>query len=305
MIHPPKLKKGDKIGLLSTSNKTTESEIRKAEEIIQGWGLVTVRGKTIGLEHESFAGNDEQRLKDLQQMLDDDEIKCILQTMGGYGIVRIIDRLDFTQFKYQPKWIAGYSDTTFLHGFVQGMLNTTSIQSTMPTDLSVQYYKNSWESLRKALFGEELDYRIKPHPLNRLGKSMGPVTGGNLSILCNIRATTSDINTNGTILFIEETSEHMFHLDGYIMALKRANKLTHLKGLLVGAFTDVKEDDPPFGCTVEELIRSRVEEYDFPICFGFPAGHEGEHNALILGGIANLEVGSDGARLRFEKHPIE
>ena len=301
MINPPVLKKGDKIALISTGNAASEDEIRKAEEIIQGWGLVTVRGKTIGLKDGSFAGNDEQRLKDLQKMLDDEEIKCILQTMGGYGIVRIIDQLDFTKFKYNPKWIAGYSDTTFLHGYVQGMLNTTSIQSTMPVDLSGKYYKNSWETLRKALFGEELDYYINPHPLNRFGKSKSPVTGGNLSILCNIRSTTSDINTNGTILFIEETSEHMFHIDGFIMALKRANKLAHLKGLLVGTFSDMQEDDPPFGCTVEELIKSRVEEYDFPICFGFPAGHEGEHKALILGGIASLEVTKEGARLKFDR----
>jgi muramoyltetrapeptide carboxypeptidase len=300
MIYPPKLEKGDKVALISTGNQTTEEEVKKAEEIIDGWGLTVVRGNTIGLKNGSFAGSDEERLQDLQKMLDDDEVRCILQTMGGYGIVRIIDKVDFAKFKYNPKWIAGYSDTTFLHGFIQGMLNTTSIQSTMPIDLAGRYYKESWETLRKALFGEELNYKIKPHPLNRKGKSTAPVTGGNLSILCNIRSTSSDINTNGTILFIEETSEHMFHIDGFLMALKRANKLSHLKGLLVGTFSDMQEDDPPFGGTVEELIRSRVEEYDFPICFGFPAGHEGEHKALILGGIAHFEVSEAGASLRFE-----
>lgn len=301
MIHPPTLKKGDKIALISTGNVAEENDIKRAEEIITSWGLIPVRGKTIGLKEGSFAGDDKDRLDDLQRMLDDEDIKCILQTTGGYGIVRIIDDVNFTKFKYKPKLVAGYSDTTFLHGYIQGRLNTVSVHSTMPVDLSVKYHKSSWETLRKALFGESLEYKVKPHPLNRAGSSKGPLVGGNLSIICQIRDTKSEINTNGSILFIEETSEHLFHLDGFMMGLKRANKLSELKGLVVGTFSDMQEDDPPFGSTVEEIIRSRVEEYDFPICYGFPAGHEGEHHALLLGAIASFEVDDNGARIKFDR----
>ncbi len=299
MICPPYLKSGDHVGIISTSNFTEQVYIDKLVSILVGWGLKPVLGKTVGPRKGSFAGSDKLRLKDLQEMIDNDQIKAVLETMGGYGIVRIIDQVDFNKFKYAPKWIAGYSDTTFLHSHLQGMLNIATLQATMAADLKEDYYERSWESLRKALFGEKLEYKIKHHPLNRSGSTEATLVGGTLSILCNAKGTISDVNTNGKILFLEEVGEHYFRMDSYLTSLKKANKFEYVKGLIIGQLTDMQEDDPPFGRTPEEIIRDCVEEFDFPICFGFPAGHGGENMALIFGGRVNFKVNASGATVDF------
>lgn len=177
-------------------------------------------------------------------MLDNSEIKAVLETMGGYGIIRVIDQVNFNKFKYSPKWMVGYSDTTFLHSHLQGMLSTASIQGTMAADLKDGYKAESWESLRKALFGEKLAYNVKAHPLNREGKSEATLVGGTVSVLCNAKGTISEVNTNGKILFLEEVGEHHFRLDSYLTSLKKAAKFEYVKGLIVGQLTDIKRRRP-------------------------------------------------------------
>ena len=299
MIIPPFLKPGDAIGLVSTSNFTEEKYIKQLTEILEGWKLKPVLGKSIGPRNGSFAGSDRLRKNDLQHMLDDDSIKAIFETMGGYGINRIIDKVNFNKFKYHPKWVIGYSDTTFLHAHLQGMLSTASIHATMAADLEEGYKTETWESLRKALFGEKLSYQIKPHPLNRLGKSQGRLVGGTISILCNAKGTKSEVHTNGQILFLEETGEHKYRLDSYLVSLKSAGKFDYVKGVLVGHLTDIKEDDPKFGKEPEEIVLDVLKEYDFPICFGFPAGHGGSNKALIFGAEVNLNVTDKGSTVSF------
>lgn len=299
MLHPPYLQAGDTVGIISTSNFTEQAYIDRLQEILKGWKLSPLLGKTIGAREGSFAGPDALRKKDLEDMLNNGAVKAIFETTGGYGISRIIDQVDFNGFKYEPKWVVGYSDTTYLHTHLQGMLNVASIQATMAADMEEEYYEASWESLRKALFGEELHYTVPAHPLNRTGKATANLVGGTVSILCNAKGTFSDVNTNGKILFIEEVDEHHFRLDSYMTSLKNAGKFEYVKGLVVGKLTNIKEDTPPFGKSPEEIVRSCVEDYDFPICFGFPAGHGGENLALVFGGMAGLEVTKKGSRLRF------
>ena len=297
---PPYLKAGDKVGVISTSNFTQQKYIDQFEQILRDWNLEPVLGKSIGPRYGSFAGSDRLRRSDLQDMLDNDEIKAVFETMGGYGINRIIDGINFNQFKYQPKWLVGYSDTTFLHSHVQGMLSIATIHGTMAADLENGYHPTSWDSLRKALFGEKLEYQIKPHPLNRFGKSKGMMVGGNISILCNAKGTKTEANTNGRILFLEETSEHKFRLDSYLTSLKAAGKFDYLKGVVVGTLSEIKEDEPKFGKTEEEIVREALEEFDFPICFGFPAGHGNVNKALVFGSFLEFEVSEKGASLKFK-----
>ncbi|MBC3538754.1 LD-carboxypeptidase [Rufibacter sediminis] len=299
MIIPPSLKAGDQVGVISTSSYTEPAYIEQLEGILKEWKLEPVLGKTIGARHGSFAGPDELRKKDLQQMLDNPEIRAVLQTTGGYGIIRIIDQVDFSAFKYHPKWLVGYSDTTFLHSHVQGMLSTATIHATMAADLEAGYQAQSWETLRKALFGEKLEYHVKAHPLNRKGKTEGMLVGGTTSVLCNAKGTISEVNSNGKILFLEEVGEHKFRLDSYLTSLKKAGKFEYVRGLLVGELVEIEEDDPPFGKTPEEIILDAVQEYDFPVCFGFPAGHGKVNKALIFGTLVHLDVSEKGSVIRF------
>jgi muramoyltetrapeptide carboxypeptidase len=299
MTLPPFLKAGDKVGVISTSNFTEQPYIDGLVKILKDWKLKPVLGKTIGPRQGSFAGSDHLRRQDLQEMLDNDEIKAVLETMGGYGIVRVIEDVDFNKFKFHPKWLVGYSDTTFLHSHVQGLLSTATIHGTMASDLEAGYKVESWESLRKALFGENLEYSIKAHPLNRLGKAEGTLVGGTISILCNAKGTKSEVNTNGKILFLEDVGEQHFRLDNYLLSLKQAGKFEYVKGLLVGQLVEIKKDDPPFGKTPEEIVRDAVKEYDFPVCFGFPAGHGGVNKAMVFGAPVKMEVTGKGTSVKF------
>ncbi|KAA3437611.1 S66 peptidase family protein [Rufibacter hautae] len=299
MILPPFLKAGDKVGLLSTSSFTEQKYVDELVQILKDWKLKPVLGKTIGPREGSLAGPDELRKNDLQEMLDNDQIKAILQTMGGYGIVRVIDKVDFSKFKYKPKWLVGYSDTTFLHTHVQGMLSTATIHGTMAADLEAGYTKGSWESLRKALFGEQLEYKVAAHPLNRRGTSQGLLVGGNVSLLCNAKGTMSEVDTNGKILFLEEVGEKHFRLDSYLRSLKQAGKFEYVRGLVVGELVEMEDDDPPFGKTPEEIVLEVVAEFDFPVCFGFPAGHGKVNKALIFGAIVELQVTAKGSTIKF------
>lgn len=300
MTLPPFLKAGDKVGVVSTSNYTEQQYIDGLVQILKEWKLEPVLGKTIGPREGSFAGSDELRQSDLQHMLDNSEIKAVFETMGGYGIIRVIDQVDFGKFKYAPKWMVGYSDTTFLHSHLQGMLNTASIHGTMAADLVDGYKAASWESLRKALFGEKLTYKIKAHPLNRKGKSEATLVGGTASVLCNAKGTISEVNTNGKILFLEEVGEKHFRLDSYLTSLKKSGKFAYVKGLLVGQLVDIKDDEPPFGKTPEEIVLDAVQEYDFPICFGFPAGHGDVNKALIFGAPVQMNVTAKGTTVTFD-----
>ena len=297
MLTPSYLKPGDKIGIISTARKLTESELEPALKVFADWGLEVVMGKYLFAEDNQYAGSDEQRAADLQGMLDDDEIRAIICARGGYGTVRIIDDLDFTNYNLKPKWIVGYSDVTVLHSHIHTNFGIETLHAIMP--LNFPGAPEALSTLKKALFGESLTYELEPHPFNRNGHCKGQVVGGNLSLLYSLNNTASDIDTTAKILFIEDLDEYLYHIDRMMLNLRRSGKLERLAGLIVGGMTEMNDNEVPFGKTAYEIIAEAVEPYSYPVIFRFPAGHVSDNRVLILGRECEMTV-SDRVFIRFE-----
>ncbi|WP_426669708.1 S66 peptidase family protein [Mucilaginibacter sp. McL0603] len=284
----PYLKKGDKIAITCPAKKLP-NPMGDAVALLQKWGLEVVLGETINASYHQFAGDDELRAKDLQRFIDDDSIKAIIAARGGYGTIRIIDQVDFSRFATHPKWLVGFSDITVLHAHLFANYNAQTIHGQMPINIpDASAY--SLETLRRALFGEEISYSFTSHGLNRSGKATGTLIGGNLSLLVAVLGSVSDYNYDGKILFIEDVGEYLYSIDRMIRALDRAGKLKNLAGLIVGGFTETKDNDIPFGQTVLEIIMEVVKNYNYPVCFDFPAGHIPDNQSLVLGKSFNLSV---------------
>lgn len=297
MITPPALKKGDKIGIVAPAGKINKESIVPALNKFHEWGLEIELGKNIFKEHHQFAGTDEERTADLQRMLDDASIKLIISARGGYGMLRIIDKLDFTAFSKSPKWIVGYSDITVLHAHIHKNFGIETLHATMANAFVKS--DEAVETLRKALFNEPLSYKSESHSLNMACKGEGEVAGGNLSLLYALSASASDIDTAGKILFIEDVNEYLYHIDRMMINLKRAGKLNKLAGLVVGGLTELKDNPNPFGKTAEEIIREAVAEYSYPVCFNFPAGHIEKNLALVFGRKARFSVTESSVELSY------
>jgi muramoyltetrapeptide carboxypeptidase len=265
---------------------------------LQSWGLEVVLGDTVNASYHQFAGDDDLRAHDLQRFIDDDSINAIIAARGGYGVIRMIDKVDFTRFAQNPKWLIGFSDITILHTHLFGNYQLQSIHGQMPINIP-DASARSLDTLRKALFGESLSYEFKSHTLNRSGDGKGILVGGNLSLLVAVSGSVSDIDYTGKVLFIEDVGEYLYAIDRMLRNLKRAGKLAHLAGLIVGGFTDVKDNDIPFGQTVPEIIMEIVKEYDYPVCFDFPAGHIPDNCSLILGRSIDLSVQEQQVTVKF------
>ncbi len=287
MIRPPFLQPGDTLAIAATARKVDRQELDNACEYLKQKEYCVVLASNIYSEYHQFAGTDEERIKGLQELLDNTEIKAILIARGGYGTVRIIDHLDFTKFKQHPKWICGFSDVTALHSHLFN-LGFESIHSTMPILFSQSL--DAAEKLMLILNGQPIKYNLPPHPLNRFGKTKGILVGGNLSVLYSLSSSISQIDYKNKILFIEDIDEYLYHIDRMLMQMKRAGFLKHLKGLVVGGFTNMKDNTTPFGKTAEEIIYDTVKEYDYPVCFNFPAGHIKNNMPFIHGGEIILNV---------------
>jgi muramoyltetrapeptide carboxypeptidase len=250
-----------------------------------------VLGKTINAQQNQFAGDDNFRLHDFQQAIDDDSIKAIWCARGGYGTVRMIDEIDFRKFKKHPKWICGFSDVTVLHSHIQSLFNTPTIHALMPVNVNDNTKESdAIESLRKCLFGERIKYQFNSTQLNKTGKAKAEIVGGNLSILYSLAASQSDVDTAGKILLLEDLDEYLYHIDRMMMQLKRSGKLENLAGIVVGGMSEMKDNTIPFGKTAEEIIAEHVQEFDYPVCFNFPVGHQPDNRAMKLGMVAELEV---------------
>ncbi len=288
MIQPTYLQKNDTVAIVSTARKIMLDEIQPAIDLLKKWGLNVVVGATIGLEEHQFAGNDTQRTADFQKMLNSPKIKAIWCARGGYGTVKIIDKLDFALFKKYPKWIIGYSDVTVLHSHIQN-LGFQSLHATMPLNVK-KNTNSSLASLKKSLFGETISYEIESSENNKIGEAKGELIGGNLSILYSLTGSDSSTNTKGKILFIEDLDEYLYHIDRMLMNLERNGYFENLKGLIVGGFTDMHDNDIPFGKNAKEIILDIVSEYNFPVVFDFPAGHLKDNRALIFGRKVSLKV---------------
>jgi len=295
---PPYLKKGDLIGITCSSSKMDQQAAEYAAGVISSWGYQVHLGITVGTSFHNFSAPDELRLEELQDMLDDPDIKAIIFGRGGYGLVCILDDLDFKKFRKHPKWICGYSDITVLHTHIHQQYGIPTIHSMMCSGIRPDTAENEYvESLRLALKGTPYRYACAPHDLNRTGKATGQLIGGNLSLLANLSGTDSQPNTKGKILFLEDISEYRYNVDRMMYNLKRAGWLEDLAGLVVGSFTDSKETETPFGQTEYEIIRNIVQDYDYPVCFGFPVGHTNENYALKIGLTHELHVTARQGRL--------
>jgi muramoyltetrapeptide carboxypeptidase len=300
MITPPYLKQGDSIGIVATARKISPAELEPAIKKFREWGLKVVLGTNIYEIYNQYAGSDEQRTTGLQQMLNDDTIKAIAIARGGYGTLRIVDRIDYSSFVKHPKWIIGYSDVTALHSHIHHQFGIETMHASMPLNFPPdEKDNNALVSLKKALFGENVFYEISSSPFNKCGDAEGILIGGNLSLLYALTGSPSDINTSGKILFIEDLDEYLYHIDRMLMQLKRSGKLKNLAGLIVGGMTEMKDNTVPFGKTAYEIIAEAVTEYNYPVCYNFPAGHIEDNRALIMGRKVLLEVSTDKSSLSF------
>ena len=300
---PPYLKAGDSVAIVAPSGilKARDAEIDRAIALLKSWGLEVVVGKHVFKQAGHFAGTDSERVEDFQQALDDPSIKAIWSARGGYGTVRVIDHLNYDDLIKQPKWIIGYSDITALHNELHN-LGMESIHAIMCTSLpeKLSDIEASILSLKKALFGESLTYEIKGHPKNKTGEASGQLVGGNLTLLHTMLGSRSDVDTSGKIVFIEEIGEYAYHIDRMLMSLKRAGFFDQCNGLIVGDISKVRRNTTPWGKPVKQLILDAFADYDFPILFDFPAGHEDDNRAMILGRQVELIVGRDVSKLSFK-----
>lgn len=286
---PAYLKKGDKVAIVCPAKKLPRS-IADAIIVLEGWGLEVVLGESVSASHHQFAGNDNLRAADLQGFLDDPFVKAIIAARGGYGTIRIIDELDFSAFVAQPKWIVGFSDITVLLSHVYAKYGVQCIHAQMP----YTFHDSSaaaLESLRSALFGGVLDYTegVSAMP-NRPGSAEGILVGGNLTLLVMLQGSESEMDYTDKILFLEDVGEYEFSIDRMMRMLKRSGKLAKLKGLIVGAFNEIKIEDIPFGSSPDEVIWEVVKEYDYPVCFGFPVGHIEDNRAMVVGSSITINV---------------
>ena len=296
LLRPQALQPGDTVYILSTARKITLEEITPAIHAFESWGLKVVIGKTLGKEYRQFAGTDAERKEDFQIALDDKNVRAIICARGGYGTVRMMDDLNYDEFMKHPKWVVGFSDITYLHVHISNSIGIQTLSGAMPFSFA-KSTPMAIESLKNELFGKRNQYIIEPNELNRKGEAQGILIGGNLSILYSITGTKSGMNTSNKILFLEDLDEYLYHIDRMMMNLKRSSKLHDLAGLVIGGFSDMKDNKVAFGTTAYEIIAENVAEYNYPVCYGFPAGHVDDNRALVIGGTYKLSVGDKEVKL--------
>ena len=295
---PPYLKKGDTVAIVCTARKFMPEDAKPAIELLESWGLKAKLGRTIGLDSCQLGGTDAERIADFQAMMDDENVKGIWVARGGYGTVRIIDSLDFTKFKKHPKWIMGFSDVTVLHSQLN-VERIASLHSIMPFTVP-KASEEVKETLRKALFGEDIAYTIPSKTYDKKGKASGELVGGNISILYSLLGSKSSINTKDKIIFIEDLDEYLYHIDRMMFNLKRNGYFEKVKGIIVGSMSDMHDNEIPFGQNEVQIITEIAKENNIPIAFEFPAGHQKDNRTLILGKKVDFEVNENEIILRFK-----
>jgi muramoyltetrapeptide carboxypeptidase len=304
-VIPRYLKRGDTIGITCPAGFITEEEIRPAMLQMMEWGFYIKIGDTVGRKDFTFGGTDEERARDFQQMIDDPKINAIMCARGGYGAVRIIDMIDFSNLATSPKWIIGFSDITVMHGHLNRNYGVASIHSKMCNS-----FPSNWNeaepiqidtilSIKQALTGSAMKYTTIANVQNKMGTAEGVLVGGNLKTIETLSGTKSDLKTAGKILFVEDTGEYLYSIDRMFWHLKRTGKLEKLAALVVGGFK-IKNDDAgeEFGRTLQDIVLDKVKEYKYPVCFDFPVGHQKNNFALKCGVLHRLTVAQDGVTLK-------
>lgn len=290
---PPYLKKGDTIGITCPAGYMAAEKAQSCINTLQKWGFNVMVGKTLGSKSKNyFSGTDQQRRDEMQAMLDDKDIKAILCGRGGYGVGRIIDQLDFSTFKRNPKWIIGFSDITVLHAHLSTKIKIASLHAPMASAFNNGVDKYI-QSLHNAILGKKNAYTCMPHSYNKTGLATGTLVGGNLSILAHLIGSPSSINTKNNILFLEDIGEQIYHIDRMLYQLKRSGKLDNLAGLVIGGFTGMEDTERPFGKKVYAVVKDIIEGYNYPVAFGFPVSHSKQNVALKVGVSYTLKVTSN------------
>ena len=299
MIIPPYLKEGDTVAIVCTARKISKKELDPAIKLLTHWGLKVKLGDTVGKEYHQFGGTDVQRAEDFQEMLDDKEVQAIWCARGGYGTVRMIDEVNFSSIETNPKWIIGYSDPTVLHCHIHN-LGVATIHGQMCLEIENKT-EATRDTLKNILFGNYDAIKFaSDFNLNRTGHAKGQLIGGNLSVLSSVLASKSTIKTEGKILFLEDLDEYLYHIDRMVHNIKRNGFFKNLAGLVIGGLTDMHDNTSPFGQSAEEIIANAVKEFNFPVCFNFPAGHSKDNRALIFGAETELIVTKDNVVLKTE-----
>lgn len=299
MIIPPKLKQGDTIGIVACARKINMEELAPAIKMFKIWGLEVLLGENLFKEHDQFSGCDEDRAADLQSMIDNPKVKAIISARGGYGSVKIVDRVNFGSLRTNPKWICGFSDITVLHSHLQKNIGIATLHSLMPSTLLIAT-PQAIETFRRALFGEPYQISVEAKNSNKNFESVsGKIVGGNLSILYSLLGSASDIDPDNCILFLEDLDEYLYHIDRMMMAMSRAGKLKSLKALLIGGMSDMKDNAVPFGKTAEEIILEITSRYNYPVITNIPCGHIDDNRALILGSEVKLEMKGEAVVISF------
>jgi muramoyltetrapeptide carboxypeptidase len=297
MIRPPSLQRGDTIAIVSTARKVSAEDIQPGIEKLKSWGMKVELGKNLFAAFNQFAGTDKQRTEDFQNAIDNPKVKAIWFARGGYGTVRIIDGIDWSEFQKNPKWLIGYSDITVIHSHVHRHCEVETLHAPMIFNLK-KITNTVAQSLEDALFNKNLHYGFPENfysDMNRKGEAKGQLVGGNLSILYSLLGSNTDFDTKNKILFLEDLDEYLYHVDRMMMALKRAGKLHHLAGFIVGGMTEMKDNKVRFNKTAEEIISEAVSEYNYPVLYGFPAGHIADNRALIFGREVTMNVNADSS----------
>ncbi|KYG76780.1 S66 peptidase family protein [Roseivirga echinicomitans] len=296
MLIPPLLSQGDKIAIVAPAKKI-QSDLTFAVNTLTEWGLTPVLGEHVLATDHYFAGTDNQRLQDLQEALDNPEIKAILIARGGYGTTRILEQINWSNFLESPKWVCGFSDITSL---ITELNNRSVACIHGPMAVTLDWDEQTTESVKSMLFEGRVNYDIPPHPLNQLGQTNAALIGGNLSIICNTIGTSSEVQTKGKILFLEEVGEYFYHLDRMLVQLKRAGKLDALTGVIIGDFSSIKDHKDCFGANALEIISRNITDLNIPIAYGFPLGHEKRNLPVYCGVPAIFDVSEKGVNLKYE-----
>lgn len=307
-MKPPLLQPNDKIAIIAPSGRVFENELQENLSFIRSLGLKSVFGENLFNDFYSgyhYAGTQAERLSDFQKALDDPEIKAIWCARGGYGAVHLLEKLDWKKFKQYPKWIIGYSDITALHNEINNF-GFASLHGLTVKKLNTTYTPETFQSLEDALFHGKLEYEIPGNPLNRKGSAKGKLVGGNLSLVYSLSGTPHAILGKENILFLEDWCENWYHLDRMLNNLKLSGLFDRISGLILGSFTqmDIKDENPdfesPYDPSSYQIIHNFIKDYDFPVCFGFPAGHTGDNRVLIFGSDVHLHVTNEKSMLEFE-----
>jgi muramoyltetrapeptide carboxypeptidase len=298
-IQPSFLKEGDEVAIISPSYCIDEKLLIEAKVFLEKWGLKVRIGRNASKRNGPFAGSDEERLSDLQEMTNNSDIKAVFCSRGGYGVSRIIDKTDFSVLSTSPKWFSGFSDITVLHMWLNEVCGIMSVHGDMPLNFNnAEKRSNNFVTLKKALFGEQIEHEWSGNFFNTRNVR-GEVTGGNLSLIYSLKGTKADIYTKGKILIIEEVKESYYHLDRMLISLKLAGKLKDLSALVIGGMTKIKDSTIPWGKDVEETILGIVNEFNYPVLFNFPAGHIADNRAFYIGKEAKIEFNNSRATLLY------